>query len=72
MSDRNTVHVSNIAAGTTEKEVRDFFSFWYVFSTECYSYNGQRLMRFQWENHVYLSDSRVQRSRCAKVCYGDL
>jgi hypothetical protein len=23
-----TVHVNNIAAETTEKEVRDFFSFW--------------------------------------------
>lgn len=26
----NTVHVNGINQQTTEKEVRDFFSFWYV------------------------------------------
>lgn len=30
MSSHATVHVSGIAPGTTEKEVRDFFSFWYA------------------------------------------
>lgn len=25
-----SVHVENIASQTTEKEVRDFFSFWYA------------------------------------------
>lgn len=30
MSERSTVHVSGISAGTTEKEVQDFFSFWYA------------------------------------------
>jgi hypothetical protein len=30
MSGSNVVHVKGIAATTTEKEVRDFFSFWYV------------------------------------------
>ena len=26
----NTVHVNNIAAKTDDKEVKDFFSFWYA------------------------------------------
>jgi hypothetical protein len=30
MSDHTTVHVSGISASTTEKEVQDFFSFWYA------------------------------------------
>jgi hypothetical protein len=30
MSGSNVVHVKGIAPATTEKEVRDFFSFWYV------------------------------------------
>jgi len=29
MSSHTTVHVSGIAPATSEKEVRDFFSFWY-------------------------------------------
>lgn len=29
MSDKSTVHVSGIAPATSEKDVRDFFSFWY-------------------------------------------
>lgn len=31
MSDLATVHVSGISPGTTDKEVEDFFSFWYVY-----------------------------------------
>jgi hypothetical protein len=34
MSSHTTVHVSGISPATTEKEVRDFFSFWYVIPTE--------------------------------------
>lgn len=30
MSSHATVHVSGIAPTTTEKDVRDFFSFWYA------------------------------------------
>lgn len=30
MSGSNVVYVKGIAPATTEKEVRDFFSFWYV------------------------------------------
>jgi hypothetical protein len=30
MSDHTTVHVSGISPSTTEKEVQDFFSFWYA------------------------------------------
>lgn len=30
MSNQTTVHVSGISPATSEKEVRDFFSFWYV------------------------------------------
>jgi hypothetical protein len=26
----NTVNVTNISSATSEKEVKDFFSFWYV------------------------------------------
>lgn len=33
MSNQTTVHVSGIAPATTEKEVRDFFSFWYATSS---------------------------------------
>lgn len=33
MSDRTTVHVSNIDPSTSEKEVQDFFSFWYAASS---------------------------------------
>jgi hypothetical protein len=29
MSNQSTVHVSGIAPATSEKDVRDFFSFWY-------------------------------------------
>lgn len=29
MSERSTIHVSGIAGSTTDKEVQDFFSFWY-------------------------------------------
>lgn len=32
MSGSNVVYVKGIAPSTTEKEVRDFFSFWYVCS----------------------------------------
>ncbi|KAL8746370.1 MAG: hypothetical protein Q9190_001612 [Brigantiaea leucoxantha] len=34
------VHVKNIASKTSEKEVRDFFSFWYVVLTTCVQYTG--------------------------------
>lgn len=30
MSERSTVHVEGIAPATTDKEVQDFFSFWYA------------------------------------------
>lgn len=30
MSDHTTVHVSGIASSTSDKEVQDFFSFWYA------------------------------------------
>lgn len=30
MSSHSTVHASGIAPTTTEKDVRDFFSFWYA------------------------------------------
>lgn len=29
MSERSTVHVSGISSTTSDKEVQDFFSFWY-------------------------------------------
>lgn len=29
MTERTTVHVSGISSATTDKEVKDFFSFWY-------------------------------------------
>jgi hypothetical protein len=31
MSSANTVQVKNVASATTDKEIKDFFSFWYVF-----------------------------------------
>ncbi len=35
MASPNTVHVKNIAASTDDKEIRDFFSFWYVTPACC-------------------------------------
>jgi hypothetical protein len=40
----NTVHVEGIASQTTEKEVRDFFSFWYSFKG-----NAKRI--WSWSNN---------------------
>lgn len=30
MASASTVHVSNIASKTDDKEIKDFFSFWYA------------------------------------------
>lgn len=30
MASANTVHVKNIGSKTDDKEIKDFFSFWYV------------------------------------------
>lgn len=70
MSGASTVHVSGISHTTSEKEVRDFFSFWYVAaslprkSSELESKkpieNSFSLTsRLQWKDHQLVHHSRL-------------
>ena len=67
----NTVHVKGISSQTSEKEVRDFFSFWYVKQVfnlrTCTS-----LTRLQRQDPVHLRDARVQRRRLDAIRHGDI
>lgn len=51
-----TVHVSNISSQTTEKDVRDFFSFWYALLF--LDHDIAKMIAnsaLQWKNHFSLN-----------------
>lgn len=69
MSELSTVHVTGISPATSNKEVEDFFSFWYALPAPV---EKRQLINHQWENHLNLSDPRVSRGEFSEIRFGDL
>lgn len=62
--------VKNIASQTSEKEVRDFFSFWYVLSPPGPLVRAAD--KKQWENHLSFGHTRFQGREQCPECNRDI
>ncbi len=62
--------VKNIASQTSEKEVRDFFSFWYDLSLPALS--SRAADKKQWENHLPFGHTRFQGREQSPKCNRDI